>query len=64
MGKRKFPPVHAGVTLAEDFLKPMAITQYRLGNEGNFRRNVALLYAENNGNLFVAARQLGMIAVY
>ncbi len=30
MGKRKFPPVHAGVTLAEDFLKPMAITQYRL----------------------------------
>lgn len=32
-------------------------------NEEGFRGNVALLYAENDGNLFVAARQLGMIEV-
>jgi addiction module HigA family antidote len=30
MAKRKFAPVHPGVVLAEDFLKTMAITQYRL----------------------------------
>ena len=30
MSKRKFPPVHPGVSLSEDFLKPMEITQYRL----------------------------------
>ena len=30
MSKRKFPPVHPGVVLSEDFLKPMEITQYRL----------------------------------
>ena len=30
MGKRKFSPVHPGITLAEDFLKPMNLTQYRL----------------------------------
>jgi addiction module HigA family antidote len=30
MAKRKFAPVHPGVVLAEDFLKAMAITQYRL----------------------------------
>jgi addiction module HigA family antidote len=30
MAKRKFDPVHPGVVLAEDFLKPMQITQYRL----------------------------------
>ena len=30
MAKRKFEPVHPGVVLAEDFLKGMNITQYRL----------------------------------
>jgi addiction module HigA family antidote len=30
MAKRRFAPVHPGVVLAEDFLKAMAITQYRL----------------------------------
>jgi addiction module HigA family antidote len=30
MAKRKFNPVHPGVVLAEDFLKEMEISQYRL----------------------------------
>jgi addiction module HigA family antidote len=30
MTKRKFDPVHPGVVLAEDFLKEMEISQYRL----------------------------------
>ncbi|MGH8711013.1 MAG: HigA family addiction module antitoxin [Burkholderiales bacterium] len=30
MAKRKFAPVHPGIILSEDFLKPMGITQYRL----------------------------------
>ena len=30
MAKRKFAPVHPGLVLAEDFLKSMEITQYRL----------------------------------
>ena len=30
MAKRKFAPVHPGVVLSEDFLKPMDISQYRL----------------------------------
>jgi antitoxin HigA-1 len=30
MSKRKFPPVHPGAVLSDDFLKPMQITQYRL----------------------------------
>jgi hypothetical protein len=30
MAKRKFPPVHPGVVLAEDFLKGLKISQYRL----------------------------------
>ena len=30
MAKRKFAPVHPGVVLAEDFLKGMEISQYRL----------------------------------
>lgn len=30
MAKRKFEPVHPGVVLAEDFLKGLQITQYRL----------------------------------
>ena len=30
MAKRKFKPVHPGVVLAEDFLKGMEISQYRL----------------------------------
>jgi addiction module HigA family antidote len=30
MAKRKFDPVHPGVVLAEDFLKGMEISQYRL----------------------------------
>jgi len=30
MSKRDLPPVHPGEILLEDFLKPMAITRYRL----------------------------------
>ena len=30
MAKRKFAPVHPGVVLAEDFLKGLEISQYRL----------------------------------
>ena len=30
MAKRKFDPVHPGVVLAEDFLKEMEMSQYRL----------------------------------
>jgi addiction module HigA family antidote len=30
MAKRKFDPVHPGTVLAEDFLKGLEITQYRL----------------------------------
>jgi addiction module antidote protein, HigA family len=30
MAKRKFEPVHPGVVLAEDFLKDLEISQYRL----------------------------------
>ena len=30
MAKRKFAPVHPGIILSEDFLKPIGITQYRL----------------------------------
>ena len=30
MAKRKFDPVHPGVVLAEDFLKEMEISRYRL----------------------------------
>jgi len=30
MTRKKFPPVHPGVVLLEDFLKPAGITQYRL----------------------------------
>jgi len=30
MAKRKFAPVHPGVILAEDFLKGLEISQYRL----------------------------------
>lgn len=30
MNGRDFPPVHPGVILLEEFLKPMSISQYRL----------------------------------
>jgi antitoxin HigA-1 len=30
MAKRKFDPVHPGVVLAEDFLKGMDLSQYRI----------------------------------
>jgi antitoxin HigA-1 len=30
MSKRDLPPVHPGKILLEDFLKPMAITRYRI----------------------------------
>ena len=30
MAKRKFDPVHPGVVLAEDFLKELEVSQYRL----------------------------------
>ena len=33
MAKRDFPPVHPGEILLEEFLKPLAITQYRLAKD-------------------------------
>ena len=30
MARKKFPPIHPGSILLEDFLKPAGITQYRL----------------------------------
>jgi addiction module HigA family antidote len=30
MAKRKFKPVHPGVTLEQDFLEPLGVSQYRL----------------------------------
>lgn len=30
MAKRKFDPVHPGIVLHEDFLKPLEVSQYRL----------------------------------
>ena len=33
--EEKFPPVHPGEILLEDFLKPMGITPYRLAKELN-----------------------------
>ena len=30
MARRKFDPVHPGIMLAEEFLKPLEISQYRL----------------------------------
>ncbi len=30
---RDFPPIHPGVILSEEFLKPMSISQYRLARE-------------------------------
>jgi len=33
MAKRAFPPIHPGEILLEEFLKPMAVTQYRLAKD-------------------------------
>ena len=33
MSQRDLPPVHPGEILLEDFLKPMAISQYRLAKD-------------------------------
>jgi addiction module HigA family antidote len=33
MNKKKFSPVHPGEILLEEFLKPMAITQYKLAKD-------------------------------
>jgi len=33
MGQRKAPPVHPGEILAEEFLKPLDLTQYRLATD-------------------------------
>lgn len=33
MAARKLPPVHPGEVLQEEFLKPLAISQYRLAKE-------------------------------
>ncbi len=33
MTKRKFPPIHPGEILLEEFLKPMEISQYRLAKD-------------------------------
>src|ERR1043166_5631723 len=30
MAKRRFAPVHPGIVLGEEFLRPMGISQYRL----------------------------------
>ena len=33
MNDEKLPPVHPGEILAEEFLKPLGISQYRLAND-------------------------------
>jgi antitoxin HigA-1 len=33
MSEEKLPPVHPGEILAEEFLKPLGISQYRLAND-------------------------------
>jgi addiction module HigA family antidote len=33
MTNKRFAPIHPGVVLAEDFLKPMNLSQYRLAQE-------------------------------
>ncbi|MGH7166348.1 MAG: HigA family addiction module antitoxin [Nitrospiraceae bacterium] len=33
MAKRKFPPVHPGEVLLEEFLKPLGMSQYRLAKD-------------------------------
>jgi addiction module HigA family antidote len=33
MNKEKLPPIHPGEILAEEFLKPFGISQYRLAND-------------------------------
>lgn len=35
MKKNKLPPIHPGEILAEEFLEPMGITQYRLAKDIN-----------------------------
>lgn len=35
MKKRTIPPIHPGEVLAEEFLKPLAISQYRLAKDIN-----------------------------
>lgn len=35
MKKNKFPPLHPGEILSEEFLEPMGITQYRLAKDIN-----------------------------
>lgn len=35
MRKREIPPIHPGEILLEEFLKPMAVTQYRLAKDIN-----------------------------
>lgn len=33
MTRKKLPPIHPGEVLAEEFLKPLSISQYRLAKE-------------------------------
>ena len=33
MSNEKLPPIHPGEILAEEFLKPLGISQYRLAND-------------------------------
>src|SRR5882757_293079 len=33
MGRRKLPPIHPGEILQEEFLTPLALSQYRLAKE-------------------------------
>lgn len=35
MAKRKFPPIHPGEILLEEFLEPLGISQYRLAKDLN-----------------------------
>lgn len=35
MNKKKLPPIHPGVILLEEYLKPMGISQYRLAKDIN-----------------------------
>jgi plasmid maintenance system antidote protein VapI len=46
MAKRKFDPLHPGVVLAEDLLKGLEISQYRLAACSTTKRASKLYSAE------------------
>lgn len=58
MAERKFEPVHPGEILLEEFLKPMAISQYRLAKDINLhpRRIHEIVYGKRSVTTEAALR--------